>query len=47
MRLISQDGRVDFPYEQVGVQGKNAAQEGQYVKVYTHEEYNIQLTLTK
>lgn len=28
-------------------QGKNAAQEGQYVKVYTHEEYNIQLTLTK
>lgn len=27
--------------------GKNAAQEGQHVKVYTNEEYHIQLTLTK
>lgn len=27
--------------------GKNAAQEGQYVKVYTNEEYHIELKLTK
>lgn len=27
--------------------GKNATKEGQYVRVYTNEEYNIQLTLTK
>lgn len=28
-------------------QGKNAAQEGQYIKVYTNEEYHIELKLMK
>lgn len=39
--------RVLSHLNQLDLGGVNAVNEGQYVKVYTNEEYHIELTLTK